>query len=93
MLGQSELASTCLQHNLREQTYLGDTEVIQVNYSARYDLTCLEKDPASVETFPRTLDVPIEVCVQGFASLYKVAGMPGFELAPREVDSIRSCDS
>lgn len=76
----------------KEQTYLGDTEIIQASYSARYDLTCLEQDPASIGTFPRSLEVPVEICIQGFASLYKAAGMQGYELAQRDINNIRPCD-
>ena len=74
-----------------EQTYLGDTEIIQASYSARYDLACLEQDPASVGSFPRSLEVPVEICIQGFASLYKASGMQDYELVQRDINNIRPC--
>ena len=75
----------------KEQTSLGDTEIIQASYSAKYELTCLELDPASIGSFPRSLDVPVEVCVEGFISLYNYPGIQNFELMSMNVNNVHSC--
>lgn len=72
-----------------QATDLGvQADVIKANYSGRYRTQC----ESMAQSRPyRASFIPVEVCIEGFASLYKSATMRDYDLASITIDRSNLC--
>lgn len=72
-----------------ESTFIGEVEVIQVNYSGRYNLTCQGMGGSGAQERGRVTSG--EMCLTGYLSLYSPRGSQGYEPYNSEIID-RTCN-